>query len=189
MCCYTGEYNFHEQRGCRMGFPGAHNVRRRPQGLGAARDVSAPRIGDRAHCREHRTTQQNDGRHHPGRSAERHVRCAREQQARRPSAGLGHAANRCSGACRGAAIEIVVDVRSWDFGHLPCAPVALRLRGGRPTKGTLRNALEAWVDWACGCDGDGMPDGWCRHDRMRRGQYQFALHSGSSAQHVDHADN
>jgi hypothetical protein len=29
-----------------MGFPGAHNVRRRPQGLGVARDVSAPRIGD-----------------------------------------------------------------------------------------------------------------------------------------------
>jgi hypothetical protein len=28
-----------------MGFPGAHNVRRRPQGLGVARDVSAPRIG------------------------------------------------------------------------------------------------------------------------------------------------
>jgi hypothetical protein len=30
-----------------MGFPGAHNVRRRPQGLGVARDVSAPRIGVR----------------------------------------------------------------------------------------------------------------------------------------------
>jgi len=29
-----------------MDFPGAHNVRRRPQGLGVARDVSAPRIGD-----------------------------------------------------------------------------------------------------------------------------------------------
>jgi hypothetical protein len=29
-----------------MGFPGAHNVRRRPQGLGVARGVSAPRIGD-----------------------------------------------------------------------------------------------------------------------------------------------
>jgi hypothetical protein len=28
-----------------MGFPGAHNVRRRPQGLGVARDVTAPRIG------------------------------------------------------------------------------------------------------------------------------------------------
>ncbi len=27
-----------------MGFPGAHNVRRRPQGLGVARDVT-PRIG------------------------------------------------------------------------------------------------------------------------------------------------
>jgi hypothetical protein len=29
-----------------MGFSGAHNVRRRPQGLGVARDVGAPRIGD-----------------------------------------------------------------------------------------------------------------------------------------------
>jgi hypothetical protein len=29
-----------------MEYPGAHNVRRRPQGLGVARDVSAPRIGD-----------------------------------------------------------------------------------------------------------------------------------------------
>jgi hypothetical protein len=29
-----------------MVFPGAHSVRRRPQGLGVARDVSAPRIGD-----------------------------------------------------------------------------------------------------------------------------------------------
>ena len=29
-----------------MDFPGAHNVRRRPQGLGVARDVSSPRIGD-----------------------------------------------------------------------------------------------------------------------------------------------
>jgi hypothetical protein len=28
-----------------MGFSGAHNVRRRPQGLGVARDVGAPRIG------------------------------------------------------------------------------------------------------------------------------------------------
>ncbi len=28
-----------------MDFPGAHNVRRRPQGLGVARDVSAPRFG------------------------------------------------------------------------------------------------------------------------------------------------
>jgi hypothetical protein len=52
-----------------MGFPGAHNVRRRPQGLGVASDVSAPRIGDRAHCREHRTTRQNDDRRHRGRGA------------------------------------------------------------------------------------------------------------------------
>jgi hypothetical protein len=29
-----------------MDFPGAHNVRRRPQGLGVARDVRSPRIGD-----------------------------------------------------------------------------------------------------------------------------------------------
>jgi hypothetical protein len=36
---------FRERKGRRMGFPGAHNVRRRPQGLGVARDVSAPRIG------------------------------------------------------------------------------------------------------------------------------------------------
>jgi hypothetical protein len=28
-----------------MDFPGAHNVRRRPQGLGVARDVSALRFG------------------------------------------------------------------------------------------------------------------------------------------------
>ena len=28
-----------------MGFPGAHNVRPRPQGLGVAMDVSARRIG------------------------------------------------------------------------------------------------------------------------------------------------
>jgi hypothetical protein len=28
-----------------MGFSGAHVVRRRPQGLGVARDVSAPRFG------------------------------------------------------------------------------------------------------------------------------------------------
>jgi hypothetical protein len=29
-----------------MGFPGAHNVRRGPQGQGVVTDVSAPRIGD-----------------------------------------------------------------------------------------------------------------------------------------------
>ena len=57
-----------------MDFPGAHNVRRRPQGLGVARDVSAPRIGDLASPTEHRMPLQNDGGHHPGRNAERHLR-------------------------------------------------------------------------------------------------------------------
>jgi len=39
-----------------------------------------------------------DGRRHRGPSAERHIRCARGQQAHRPSGGLGHAANRRYGA-------------------------------------------------------------------------------------------
>ena len=83
-----------------MGFPGAHNVRRRPQGLGVARDVSAPRIGDLASPTECRTAGQNGDCQTPSGSAERHVGCARGRQARPPSGGLGHAANRCSGAPR-----------------------------------------------------------------------------------------
>jgi len=57
-----------------MGLSGAHNVRRTPQGLGVARDVSAPRIGDLASPTDYRTTRQNDGRRYRGRSAKRHVR-------------------------------------------------------------------------------------------------------------------
>ena len=63
-----------------------------------ATDVSALQIGDLASPTDFRTTRQNDGRRHPGRSAERHIRCARGLQARRPSGKLGHAANRRSGA-------------------------------------------------------------------------------------------
>jgi len=39
-----------------------------------ATDVSALRIGDLASPTDFRTTRQNDGRRHPGRSAERHLR-------------------------------------------------------------------------------------------------------------------
>jgi len=42
-------------------------------------------------------TRQNDDGCHPGPNAERHIRCACGQQARRPSGDLGHAANRRSG--------------------------------------------------------------------------------------------
>ena len=41
-----------------MGFPGAHNVRRGRQGLGVARDVSAPRIGDLASRTDFRAMRQ-----------------------------------------------------------------------------------------------------------------------------------
>jgi hypothetical protein len=44
-CAVPGAGNSRERQGCRMDFPGAHNARRRPQGLGVARGVSAPRIG------------------------------------------------------------------------------------------------------------------------------------------------
>ncbi len=66
-----------------MGFPGAHNVRRRPQGLGVARDVSAPRIGDLASPTDCRTPRQIDGHRHPDSSAERHVGCGRAINSRR----------------------------------------------------------------------------------------------------------
>jgi len=46
-----------------------------------ATDVSALRIGDLASLTDFRTTRQNDGRRHPGRSAERHLRRARVRQA------------------------------------------------------------------------------------------------------------
>ena len=76
-----------------MGFPGAHNVRRRPQGLRVARDVSAPRIGDLASPTDFRTTRQNDGRRHPGRSAERHVgKCSRCASTPGAWQGVGYAA-------------------------------------------------------------------------------------------------
>jgi hypothetical protein len=41
-----------------------------------------------------RTARQNDDRRHPGRSAERHLGCARWRQAQPLWGGLGHAANR-----------------------------------------------------------------------------------------------
>jgi hypothetical protein len=63
-----------------------------------ATDVSALQIGDLASPTDFRTTRQNDGRRHPGRSAERHLGCARGWQARPPSGGLGYAAKRSSGA-------------------------------------------------------------------------------------------
>jgi len=55
---------------------------------------AASRIGDLAHCKEHRTTRQNDDRRTPEISAERHVGRARERQACRRSGGLSYAANR-----------------------------------------------------------------------------------------------
>ena len=68
-----GAGSFRERKGRRMGFPGAQNIRRRPQDLGVARDVSAPRIGDLASDRVLRTPRQNDRRRHDGSSAERHL--------------------------------------------------------------------------------------------------------------------
>jgi hypothetical protein len=68
-----------------------------------------------------RTSRQNDGRRHPGRSAERHVGCARGRQAHRPSGGLGHAANRQRGLNRAlirsttsvvAPVSVRVDARA-----------------------------------------------------------------------------
>jgi len=56
-------------------------------------------------------TRQNDGRHHPGRSADRHLGRACGRQARPAPGGLGHAANRCSGTLRPMAETAPVTVR------------------------------------------------------------------------------
>ena len=79
-----------------MGFPGAHNIRRRPQDLGVARDVSAPRIGDLAHPTEYRTPARTTavvmtGAAQNGTSGV--VACGKRVSRTR---GLGHPANRCS---------------------------------------------------------------------------------------------
>ena len=56
------------------------------------------RIGNRAHCRERRTTRQNDDRRTPDPGAERHVGRARGKQARPAPGRFGYAANRRSEA-------------------------------------------------------------------------------------------
>ena len=72
-----------------------------------ATDVSALQIGDLASPTDFRTTRQNDGRRHPGRSAERHIRCARGQQGHRPSSDLGHTANRFLGSAEASIAKLI----------------------------------------------------------------------------------
>jgi hypothetical protein len=93
-----GAWNSRDLQGRRMGFTGAQSHRRRPQGLAAATDVSAHRIGVHWHPAGRRTTLQKNGLRSDEGSAEQHLGCAREWQACSASAGFGHAANRRSGA-------------------------------------------------------------------------------------------
>ena len=132
-----------------MGFPGAHNVRQRPQGLGVAREVSTPRIGDLASPTEHRTRRQNGARRSPDTSAERHVwsdrccpppgmmrECSRQRATTEPRATLDcppsdpevpqHSAAQCLVCC--------VRARSWaaipsSDGQITYRPVCQGRRG------------------------------------------------------------
>ena len=108
-----------------MGFPGAHNVRRRPQGLRVAKDVSAPRIGDLASPTEHRTRRQNSARRSRTPAQNGTVGSARARQARRPASGLGDAANRCFGAGRSK----IESCGSHDLGRM-CRALAIMDSGG-----------------------------------------------------------
>jgi len=71
-----------------MGSSGAQSDRRRPQRLVPTTDINTCEIGDLASPTEHRMPRQNDDSRHPGRSAERHLRCARDLQASSASGGV-----------------------------------------------------------------------------------------------------
>ena len=67
-------------RALRLPAPTAKHTELR-SAAGAVGAADRARVGDRAHPLGRRTTRQNDGHRHPDRSAERHIRCARNQQA------------------------------------------------------------------------------------------------------------
>jgi len=78
-------------------FSGELDVRGRPRGLKVATDAGPLRIGDLASPTDYRTTRHNDGRRHPGGSAERILGRARGRQTRSDSGGASDAVNHCLG--------------------------------------------------------------------------------------------